>query len=104
MSLGYLKEKDVDVNLFMDILRESALYAPTFDKKFSNMLERKFTNPNFPLKHLLKDVNLIIDEFVENKIDCTPLKGVKGILLKAVEDGNSELDYSALYNSVYKIK
>ncbi len=41
----------------MDILRGSALYAPTFDKKLQRMLDRDYANPNFPTKvamHLLK--------------------------------------------------
>lgn len=46
---------------FMAILRDSALYAPTFDKKLQRMLDRDYANPNFPTKHLLKDVRLFAD-------------------------------------------
>ncbi|MCB0731786.1 MAG: NAD(P)-dependent oxidoreductase, partial [Ignavibacteriae bacterium] len=59
MSLGFVRENELDVNQFMDILRNSALYASTFDKKLDNMLNRDFSNPNFPLKHLLKDLDLM---------------------------------------------
>lgn len=45
----------------MAILRDSALYAPTFDKKLQRMLDRDYANPNFPTKHLLKDVRLFAD-------------------------------------------
>lgn len=37
------------------IVRKSALYAPTFDKKRRRMLESDFSNPNFPTKDLAKD-------------------------------------------------
>jgi len=34
LSLGFVQRQGTDVELFMQILRQSALYAPTFDKKF----------------------------------------------------------------------
>lgn len=101
MSLGYLREKQVDIEKFMGILRESALYAPTFDKKLDKMMQRDFTSPNFPVKHLLKDVELMLHSFGDADIDTAPLQGVKKILLKAIENGDSDMDYSALYNAVH---
>lgn len=50
---------------FMNILRESALYAPTYDKKLQRMLDRDYANPNFPTKHLLKDINLFTEVSVQ---------------------------------------
>jgi 3-hydroxyisobutyrate dehydrogenase len=101
MSLGYLREKQVDIETFMGILRESALYAPTFDKKLAKMMQRDFTNPNFPVKHLLKDVELMLHSFGDADIDTAPLQGVKEILLKAIKNGDSDMDYSALYNAIH---
>lgn len=101
MSLGYLREKNVDLKPFMDILRKSALYAPTFDKKLSNMLDRNFDNPNFPLKHMLKDVNLIISEFESHKINAAPLNGLRRILKKSLDSNMEDLDYSAVYNTIH---
>jgi len=101
MSLGYLRAKEVDIDKFMEILRNSALYAPTFDKKFVNMMQRDFGNPNFPVKHLLKDVELMLREFGDAGINTAPLEGVQKILLKAVETGDGDMDYSALYNTVH---
>ena len=49
-SLGLLERNNADVEKFMELLRESKLYAPTFDKKLPRMLDRDFTNPNFPTK------------------------------------------------------
>lgn len=104
MSLGYLRENNLDVNIFMDILKGSALYAPTFDKKLPNMMERNFSNPNFPVKHLLKDLDLILGEFGENGINTNSLKGTRKILIDAIQKGFAEHDYSALYNSVHPEK
>ena len=103
MSLGYLRESGVNVKRFMDILRGSALYAPTFDKKLTRMVNRNFDSPNFPVKHLLKDVDLMLGEFGKKGINIDPLEGVQKILLKAIADGEADMDYSALYNTVHPI-
>ena len=49
-SLGLLQQNGASVDAFMDILRGSALYAPTFDKKLQRMLDRDYAKPNFPTK------------------------------------------------------
>jgi len=103
MSLGYLRESGVNVKRFMEILRISALYAPTFDKKLDRMVNRHFVRPNFPVKHLLKDVDLMLGEFGKKGINIEPLEGVKKILLKAIADGEADMDYSALYNAVHPV-
>ncbi|MEE9430903.1 MAG: NAD(P)-dependent oxidoreductase [Melioribacteraceae bacterium] len=104
MSLGYVRENNLDVNQFMEILRGSALYAPTFDKKLPKMLERNFENPNFPVKHLLKDLELMLHEFADKKINTNVLKGIRKIIINSLENGEGNLDYSAIYNSVHKKK
>lgn len=101
MSLGYVRKTGVDVNIFMDILRGSALYAPTFDKKLQRYLNRDFKNPNFPVKHLLKDLNIISENFGKEKINNKILEATKPILQKAIDEGLSDEDYSALYNIIH---
>jgi 3-hydroxyisobutyrate dehydrogenase len=101
MSLGYVRSNDLEVEKFMNVIRDSALYAPTFDKKLSKMIERDFSNPNFPLKHLLKDLNLMIDEFANSGINVETLKGIQKVLERGIEQGSSDDDYSALYNSIH---
>lgn len=104
MSVGYVRNKGIDINVFMEILRRSALYAPTFDKKLPNMLKRDFDKANFPLKHLLKDVNLIFQEFKNEGINTSVLESVKSILIKAMDEKLSDKDYSALYNIIHPSK
>jgi 3-hydroxyisobutyrate dehydrogenase len=102
LSLAFLSQQGVDLEKFMTILRQSALYAPTFDKKLTRMLDKNYANPNFPTKHLLKDVNLFLEE--SEKLDLTtfPLTGVQHLLEKALEMGFAEDDYSALYEALKK--
>jgi 3-hydroxyisobutyrate dehydrogenase len=104
MSLGFIQKKGLDIEIFMNILRQSALYAPTFDKKLHRMMKRNFVNPNFPLKHLLKDLNLILDEFSQSGIAVDSLKKTGNLLSRAMDQGYADLDYSALYNVINPIE
>ncbi|MFZ1672344.1 MAG: NAD(P)-dependent oxidoreductase, partial [Nitrospira sp.] len=60
LSLGLIRRGGVDVANFMAVLRKSALYAPTFDKKLPRLAERNYARPNFSTRHLLKDVELTL--------------------------------------------
>lgn len=100
MSLGYILQKGIRPELFMEILRSTTLYASTFDKKLDNMLGRNFSPANFPLKHMLKDANLILNEFSESGIDTAMFSGIRDLVAKGVDEKYSELDYSAIYNVI----
>lgn len=100
LSLSLVQHLGVDVEQFMSVLRKSAIYAPTFDKKLPRMRDRNFTNPNFPTKHLLKDTNLIITQATELGLNTSHLEGVKQIIEKALAMGLDDLDYSAIYSAV----
>ncbi len=102
MSLNYILSNDINPDIFMKILRESALYAPTFDKKLERMLTNNFENPNFPVKHLLKDVELARESFEQNGINENILAEITKILNRSIEMGHGEKDYSALYKAVVK--
>lgn len=101
MSLGFVREQGLDVEKFMDVVRNSALYAPTFDKKLDNYMKRDFSDPNFPLKHLLKDLNLMIDSFGSSNINTKTLEAIAGVLKDGIEKGFGDKDYSSLYNVLY---
>ena len=100
LSLGFVQRQGTDVDLFMQILRESALYAPTFDKKLKRMLDGNYANPNFPTKHLLKDTNLFISQAQEIGLNVSSLEGVKTVLEKAIALAMAEADYSSLFAAI----
>ena len=100
LSLNFVQTQGVDVELFMEILRKSALYAPTFDKKLQRMLEENYANPNFPTKHLLKDTNLFLQEASAMGLNASLLEGVREILEKAQQQGLADEDYSALFAAI----
>ncbi|MEL6131011.1 MAG: NAD-binding protein, partial [Cyanobacteria bacterium J06628_4] len=83
---------------FMAIVRQSALYAPTFDKKLGRMCDRNFTNPNFPTKHLLKDMNLFVQS--ADTFNADVAKSVAQIVQQAIAKGLADQDYSAVFAAV----
>jgi 3-hydroxyisobutyrate dehydrogenase len=100
LSLGLVLRQGVDVEAFMQILRQSALYAPTFDKKLQRMLDRDFTNPNFPTKHLKKDMDLFLQTAQASGLATESLEGVQQILNQAIAQKLSDLDYAALFSVI----
>ncbi|MBN4079413.1 NAD(P)-dependent oxidoreductase [Beggiatoa alba] len=104
LSLGLIQKEGVRVELFMDMLRDSALYAPTFDKKLLRMLERDYSNPNFPARHLLKDTELFLDAADEHGLTAASLQGVRDIVAIALAKGLADADYSAINEVIHPPK
>lgn len=100
LSLGFVQRQGTDVELFMQILRDSALYAPTFDKKLQRMLDRNYSDPNFPTKHLSKDTDLFISEARSVGLNVSSIEGVRKILEIAMNGDFSEEDYSSLFSAI----
>lgn len=100
LSLGLIIHKQVPVDTFMAVLRESALYAPTFDKKLPRLLNRNYANPNFPTSHLVKDVDLFLEESSHLRLNTTSLKAVRQLLEETLAEGWGDADYSALFELV----
>lgn len=100
-SHAFLKKEDVPLDLFMSLLRKSALYAPTFDKKLSMMNARRFDTANFSLENMHKDLRLIEGAFKARGISTQALKGVQAIVERAMDKRLEQADYSALYEGVF---
>ena len=100
MSLGLVQREGLNLDKFMRLVRASALYAPQFDKKLERMCDRDFEDPNFPTKHLLKDMDLFVQAAENKDIDATVAAGVSAIAKKAVSKGLANKDYSAIYSAV----
>lgn len=102
LSLALVEKEDIDTEQFMTIVRESALYAPTYDKKLARMLDRDFDNPNFPTKHLAKDTRLFLSVAEQLGLETCGLKGISQLIDKTLEQGLENTDYSALFSGVTK--
>ena len=100
LSLGYAIKNGVDTDLFMETVRDSALYAKTYDKKLEKYLERDFGTANFSTQHLLKDIRLFIGDAKAAGLNTDVLEGIERITGKAVEDGMETMDYSSIYQVI----
>ncbi len=99
-SLGLVIKKGINLDLFMEVVRNSALYAPTYDKKLDKMLQGDFKNGNFSGKHLLKDLNFFIDEARGCGLDSSVVESVRDIAKATVDNGMADDDYSAVYSTI----
>lgn len=100
LSLALVENQGINTEQFMALLRDSALYAPTFDKKLDRMRQRDFANPNFPTKHLAKDSRLFLQVAEKLRLDASGLEGVMRLLDKTLAMGLEDTDYSAIYAAV----
>ncbi|WP_410510551.1 NAD(P)-dependent oxidoreductase [Nodosilinea sp. E11] len=99
-SLGLVQAAGLNADTFMAVVRQSALYAPTFDKKLHRMQTRQFTDPNFPAKHLLKDMELFVAAAESAGLAAFPAESVRQLVEQTVAAGFADDDYAALFNIV----
>ena len=97
LSLRLIQQAEVPVETFMDILRPSALYAPTFDKKLKRMLDADYDDPNFSTSLLRKDVLLFLEEALAADLHAEGLSSLATLLGKAEGSALDALDYCALH-------
>jgi len=100
LSLGLVRSEGIDVEQFMELLRASALYAPTFDKKLDKYLSHDYAEANFPLEHLLKDVRLFRHAAETSGLDTAIITGIEAACIRALAKGYAGQDYSALYEAL----
>ncbi|NBC46445.1 MAG: NAD-binding protein [Gammaproteobacteria bacterium] len=99
-SLGLVRDEGIDVEQFMGLLRQSALYAPTFDKKLDKYLSHEYGQANFPLKHLRKDIGLFRRVAEQSTLETQPIEALEAVMERALQKGLGDLDYSALYEAL----
>ena len=103
MSLELVQRAGVPVDTFMAILRESALFAPVFEKKLLRLLTRDYQRPNFSTRHLLKDVELFLKEASGYALTTSSLEGIRPVLERTISQGLGDSDYSAIFEVVNPI-
>ncbi len=99
-SLALIQKSGVEVSLFMAILKQSALYAPMFEKKLPRLLKRDYGNPNFSTRNMLKDVRLFLAAAQAKGINAPVLAAARNLLASTLRAGLTDVDYSAVYEVV----
>ncbi|EAQ69912.1 3-hydroxyisobutyrate dehydrogenase [Synechococcus sp. RS9909] len=97
LALRLVQAAGLDVERFMAVLRPSALYAPTVDKKLTRMLEHHYADPNFSTSLLRKDLNLFLREASLAGVNAEALEGLAALLARAEGTDLDGADYSALH-------
>ncbi len=100
LSLALTQAAGVPTDRFMEILRSSALYAPTFDKKLARMLDHNYAQPNFPVKHLLKDMQLFDQAAGAAGLPIGMVEPIVQLLQRTIASGLGDADYSALFSQI----
>ena len=100
LSLGLVQRAGIPVDTFMAILRESALFAPTFEKKLPRLLSRDYQHPNFSTRHLMKDVELFLKEAAGYGLITSSAEGIRPVLEQTIARGLGEADYASIYETV----
>ena len=97
LALRLIQASGLEVDSFMDVLRPSALYAPTVDKKLKRMLSHDYSDPNFSTGLLRKDLSLFLREAGLAGVDAGALEGLVALLKRAEGTALDGVDYSALH-------
>ena len=97
LALRLVQASGLEIEQFMEVLRPSALYAPTVDKKLDRMLSNDFTNPNFSTALLRKDLQLFVREATLAGVNSEALVGLVDLLTLAEGTALDVSDYSALH-------
>ncbi|HLO86692.1 MAG TPA: NAD(P)-dependent oxidoreductase [Nostocaceae cyanobacterium] len=100
LSLAFVQMQGIDIDLFMRVLRESKLYAPTFDQNLRRMLTGNYTNANLPTKQLIKEIDLFISEAKSLGLNLSSIEGVRHILQAAMKMSYPEDDYSSVFPAI----
>ena len=97
LSIRLVQQAGVPVDTFMAILRNSALYAPTFDKKLQRMLDGHYSEPNFSTALLRKDLRLFLEEATSAGLQVSGLGGLDALLEQSSGGELDGLDYCSLH-------
>jgi len=102
MGLELVRSHGVAVEHYVETVRASALYSKAFDKKLPRMLQQDFSNPNFPARHMLKDVDLCLKTAESRGLGTEALEALHELFTRTLELGLADADYSAVAAAVAK--
>jgi len=84
----------VDINRLMPLVQASMVRSGVVDYKAPFVMKRDFS-PNFPLRLMLKDINLTLAAAKEARVRLPGLEAVEEVYDLAAEEGHQDLDYAA---------
>lgn len=94
-SLVLAAKAGVAPQTMLEIFGASALAAPMYKTKGETIARRDFT-PNFYLRNMLKDMNLVLDAGKQLGAELPATRAVRTAYAAAAEQGLADQDYSAV--------
>ncbi len=80
----------------LEILENSALNSTMYQNKGKSIIDGNY-NPNFYTKHMLKDINLLIETAQAQGINLPVMNAVRELYNEAISKGYENEDYCAIY-------
>jgi len=80
----------------LEVLEESALNSAMYQNKGKAIIDGNYT-PNFYVKHILKDINLILEAGQDMKVPLPVVSAIRELYISAISKGYENEDYCAVY-------
>ncbi|MBI3404557.1 MAG: NAD(P)-dependent oxidoreductase [Acidobacteria bacterium] len=93
--LVFAAKMGIDPKTMLEIVGSSAMASPMLTAKGAAITARDFT-PSFKLRHMRKDIDLIIDTARKFGVALPGMSAIKSVYATAVAREFTELDYSAI--------
>jgi 3-hydroxyisobutyrate dehydrogenase-like beta-hydroxyacid dehydrogenase len=95
-SLVFAAKAGVAPGTMLEIIGGSALGSTMYKTKGEAIAQRNFT-PNFYLRNMLKDLNLVLETSKQLGVELPGTRAVRTAYAAAAEQGLAEQDYSAVF-------
>ncbi len=89
------KKEGLSPEQVAQVLSASVIISPSLKAKFPLFLKDRY-EPHFSLRHMRKDLRLMLDTADELNIELPLVKEAHHLYSEAVEEGYGDLDYSAV--------
>jgi 3-hydroxyisobutyrate dehydrogenase-like beta-hydroxyacid dehydrogenase len=92
-ALALTGKLGVPPEILVELIESSMIRSGVTDYKSSFVLKQDWT-ANFPLRLMLKDIHLMLDAALQEKLELPALKEIEKVYQRAVEAGHANDDYS----------
>jgi len=94
-ALFLAQKEGLTLEQVAQVLSSSVIISPSLKAKFPLFLKEQY-EPHFSLRHMRKDLRLILDTAEELNIELPLVKEAYALYSEAMEEGFADLDYSAV--------
>jgi 3-hydroxyisobutyrate dehydrogenase-like beta-hydroxyacid dehydrogenase len=98
-ALVFAQKANVDPRTLLEVIGQSQLNSPTYQRKGTSILSDNFT-PRFFLEHMLKDINLMLDAAKEVGAPLPAIEVAQRLFVEAQREGFGKEDYSAVVKAL----